>query len=197
MPLVEAQPGDETLLAIAGQLGRFLTELHGFPIERAAALGVAVHTAESWRQRYVTLRDRVRADVYPLLKDDETERIEAFWEGFFGNEEHVQFKPALIHSDLDDAHVLVDAERGRITGVIDFGDACAGDPALDFAGFAGPFRDATLQRYELPRDGTFEERPDIYRRISPFHAVLFGLDIAGDPGWVQRGLEAVRAGLKA
>ncbi len=193
VPLAEAGPGPEAMRSIGEQAGRFLAELHSFPVDRAAELGVRVRAGERWRQRYVRLRERVRADVYPLLEDDETKRIEAFWEDFLGREEYVRFRPALIHSDLDDAHVLVDAERGGITGVIDFGDALVGDPALDFAGFEGSFRDAILQSYELPLDETFGERPDLYRRISPFHAVLFGLDIAGDEGLVRRGIDAIRA----
>ena len=35
----------------------------------------------------------------------------------------------LIHGDLGAEHVFVDA--GRITGVIDWGDAAIGDPGLD------------------------------------------------------------------
>ena len=106
------------------------------------------------------------------------------------------FQPALIHRDLDDAHVLVDAEHGQITGVIDFGDVCVGDPALDFAGREGAFRAHMLQSYGLPLDETFGERPDLYRRISPFHAMLYGLEM-GDSGWVRRGVEAIWQGLKA
>ncbi len=61
VPLAEAKLGSDALTAIAGELGRFLTELHGFSPERAAALGVRVRAGERWRQRYVTLRERVRA----------------------------------------------------------------------------------------------------------------------------------------
>ena len=39
--------------------------------------------------------------------------------------------PVWLHGDLHPANVLVD--DGRITGVIDFGDLCAGDPATDLA----------------------------------------------------------------
>jgi len=42
----------------------------------------------------------------------------------------------------------------------------------------------------------FGERPDLYRRISPFHAMLYGLEM-GDSGWVRRGVEAIWQGLKA
>lgn len=47
-----------------------------------------------------------------------------------------------LHGDLHGLNVL--AARGRITGVIDFGDLCAGDPATDLASgwllFDGPGR---------------------------------------------------------
>ncbi|MEP1123862.1 MAG: aminoglycoside phosphotransferase family protein [Ilumatobacter sp.] len=39
--------------------------------------------------------------------------------------------PTWIHGDLHGANVLVDA--GEISGVIDFGDVCAGDPATDLS----------------------------------------------------------------
>ena len=47
-----------------------------------------------------------------------------------------------------------------------------------------------LQSYGLPRDETFEEQPDIYHRISLFHAVLYGLE-TGDNSWVRRGVETI------
>lgn len=42
-----------------------------------------------------------------------------------------QHAPTWIHGDLHGANLLVDA--GQISGVIDFGDVCAGDPATDLA----------------------------------------------------------------
>jgi aminoglycoside phosphotransferase (APT) family kinase protein len=38
----------------------------------------------------------------------------------------------LVHGDLHMRHVLVD-DAGAITGVIDWGDVCAGDPAVDMS----------------------------------------------------------------
>ncbi len=38
--------------------------------------------------------------------------------------------PALLHGDLDGSHILV--ESGKISGIIDFGDAKLGDPLYDF-----------------------------------------------------------------
>ena len=56
--------------------------------------------------------------------------------------------PVWLHGDLHPANILV--HRGRISGVIDFGDITAGDPATDLsvawmllpADCRGAFRDA-------------------------------------------------------
>ena len=53
----------------------------------------------------------------------------------------------MLHGDLHAAHVLV-TEDGDATGVIDWGDVCVGDPAIDvsiaFGALAGPARAAFL-----------------------------------------------------
>ena len=48
-----------------------------------------------------------------------------------------------------------------------------------------------LHSYVLPLDETLGERPDIYRRISPIRAVLYGLE-TGDESRVRRGVETIR-----
>ena len=40
---------------------------------------------------------------------------------------------AVIHGDFTDDHILLESVDGRLAGVIDFTDACLGDPAYDFA----------------------------------------------------------------
>jgi len=67
------------------------------------------------------------------------------------------YRSAIVHSELGPGHVLY--EHGAITGVIDFADACVGDPDL-----------------ELPAVGIFIARGDraLYRR---FLAAL-GRDVA-------------------
>jgi aminoglycoside phosphotransferase (APT) family kinase protein len=56
----------------------------------------------------------------------------------------------LVHGDLHLRHLLVD-EQARATGVIDWGDTCFADPAVDlslaYAAFNGAARDAMLAAY--------------------------------------------------
>ncbi|WP_155374842.1 phosphotransferase [Catellatospora vulcania] len=59
-------------------------------------------------------------------------------------------QPVLVHGDLHQRHLLL-GDDGRATGVIDWGDVCLADPAVDlslaYGGFAGPARAALLDAY--------------------------------------------------
>ncbi|MBO0839790.1 MAG: phosphotransferase [Sciscionella sp.] len=70
-------------------------------------------------------------------------------------------------------HFLVDA-HGTM-GMIDFGDAAVGDPAIDFAGLLKPLGDkrirALLGEYGQPE---WWPRVRAYHRIAPIHAILHG-----------------------
>ncbi len=58
--------------------------------------------------------------------------------------------PVLAHGDLHARHLLV-AAGGQVAGVIDWGDLCLADPAVDlslaYGAFAGPARAALLAAY--------------------------------------------------
>jgi aminoglycoside phosphotransferase (APT) family kinase protein len=59
-------------------------------------------------------------------------------------------EPVLVHGDLHVRHLLLD-DRGDASGVIDWGDVCLADPALDlalaYAAFSGPARVALVDAY--------------------------------------------------
>jgi aminoglycoside phosphotransferase (APT) family kinase protein len=59
-------------------------------------------------------------------------------------------RPVVCHGDLHPRHLLVDA-NGRAAGVIDWGDLCLADPAVDlslaYSAFTGPARSAMLSAY--------------------------------------------------
>jgi aminoglycoside phosphotransferase (APT) family kinase protein len=67
--------------------------------------------------------------------------------------------PVLVHGDLHARHLLL--RDGAAAAVIDWGDVCLGDPALDlslaYAGFTGGAREALLAAYG-PVDGERELR---------------------------------------
>jgi aminoglycoside phosphotransferase (APT) family kinase protein len=155
----------------------FLEALHAVPVDDVPA------PRPDWLETYRQQADEFRRVVLPLLDQDERARGEAL----LGEIETLTgFQPALTHSDLGPAHLLV--RDGRLAGVIDWGDARIGDPALDYAWLLnGPFPD-----WEV--DDELRRRALIYHRLGPWFEVHYG-DFTDQPDWVRSGLAGVRARL--
>ncbi len=168
-------------------LGAFLRALHATGPAQAVRRG-APSAREALRDRAATLED-FGIRVMPLLPDD---RRGAAWALL----DAVAASPAdaLVHGDLGPEHVL--ARNGVVSGVIDFGDAHVGDPALDLAwalhGAPPLFARAVAAEYGAAPD--LVERALLWHRLGPWHEVTYGLD-TGDPDTVRSGLGGVLARL--
>jgi aminoglycoside phosphotransferase (APT) family kinase protein len=99
---------------------------------------------------------------------------------------------AVLHGDLHARHLLVGAD-GRATGVIDWGDVCVGDPAIDlsvaYGAFVGPARTALFEAYARPIDGLAELRA---RVVAVWLAATL-LAYADDVGLDELRTEAARS----
>lgn len=189
----------EQLAALAPALATFLSELHSFPVAQAVQAGVEAHTPESWREmyreRYIDLQKR----VFPLLDKVDTglrAKSERLWEDFLDNEALFTFQPVLIHDDLACEHILCDPVRGVLTGVIDWGDATIGDPAMDFVGLHSGhgrvFTERVLARYQGTVDAAFWQRMDFYLRYGPFSELLYGAYSESEQ-FIVKGIDGLRA----
>ena len=117
--------------------------------------------------------------VFPLLDADTRRRAQHL----FGDVETlVGFEPALLHADLGPDHLLV--RDGSLRGVIDWGDARLGDPALDYAWLLnGPFADWDV-------DPGLRRRARFYHRLGPWYEAHYGL-FTNRPAHVERGLAGI------
>lgn len=155
----------------------FLAALHGIPVDEVPA------PHPDWLETYRRQADEFRRVVLPLLDPDERSRGEAMLAEV---ETLTGFSPALTHSDIAPLHLRV--HDARLVGVIDWGDARIGDPAIDYAWLLnGPFPDWDV-------DDELRRRARIYHRLAPWFDVHYG-DFTGRPEWVRRGLAGVRARL--
>ena len=152
----------------------FLEALHAFdpselPVERPDWVeAYRVQCAEFERLALPFLDNDRRAQARRLFADAET---------------LVDFKPTLLHADLGPDHLLV--RDGRLVGVIDWGDARVGDPALDYAWLLnGPFADWDV-------DPDLRRRARFYRRLAPWYEAHYGL-FTNQPAHLARGLAGIR-----
>jgi aminoglycoside 2''-phosphotransferase len=175
--------------AILRQLGEFLTALHCFPLEEAFP---GLHSAvgpQNWRDQYVETYLWVQDLVLPRLSRPDRLAASLLWEVFLSAEDNFGLQLRLIHGDLGPEHILCepsgagDAAGGIacIQGIIDWEDACPGDPALDFAGLFSlggeALVDRTLSFYQGTVDETFRRRVRFYSTIAPFYEIRYALTI--------------------
>ncbi|MBN9391534.1 MAG: phosphotransferase [Chloroflexi bacterium] len=173
-------------------VGDFLTALHAFPRQRAAELGASfinfagtTSSYHSWREAVEDFYTVVRRLVYPLLSEERQDLVADYFEDFLDTGRFFEFEPVLLHGDLSEDHILGDPARRQVTGIIDFGDLCLGDPAFDVSPAVLPF-------YHGHLDPTFAERQSFYGKLAPFIAAVFGLDHS-DPALVEYGLGLINS----
>ena len=169
-PLIRGEPlVDED----ADGVRAFLEALHAFD-----ATGLPVQRPH-WVDAYRDQCAEFERLVFPLLsKERRHQAVRLFGEA----ETLVNFEPALLHADLGPAHLLV--RDGHLAGVIDWSDACVGDPALDYAWLLnGPFADWDV-------DTDLRRRARFYHRLGPWYEAHYGL-FTNRPTHTMRGLAGI------
>jgi aminoglycoside phosphotransferase (APT) family kinase protein len=155
----------------------FLDALHSIDVDTIPA------PRPDWLETYREQANEFRRVVLPLLDRDERAPGEAFLRE---TATLTGFEPALTHSDLGPSHLLV--RDGHLAGVIDWGDARIGDPALDYSWLLnGPFPD-----WEV--DDQLRRRARIYHGLVPWFEAHYGV-FTEQAEWVRTGLAGVRSRL--
>ncbi|MGW0249601.1 aminoglycoside phosphotransferase family protein [Nocardia goodfellowii] len=168
-------------------VGKFLRALHDSSAAEAVRHGL--HPATETERSRVAELARFRAEVVPLLPVAQHDSALSLLEA-------VREFPAdtVVHGDLGPDHVLED--DGRVSGVIDFGDAHLGDAAIDLAwalhGAPPDFATAVAAAYGVTDE--LRRRALDWHRLGPWHEVTHGMDI-GDSTVRHSGLAGVLARL--
>ena len=111
-----------------------------------------------------------------------------------GPADHLVF----THNDLGIEHVLVDPDAGRVTGILDWGDAAVADPAHDLGlvlrDLGEQALDAALTAYGIgpDRGGALRRRIDFHARCALLEDLAHGLDTGRD-AYVEKSLRGVAA----
>jgi aminoglycoside 2''-phosphotransferase len=164
----------EKQIRAAHDLACFLRSLHLTPISGALNLKQQDHV-EEWQRLF----ERFQAVLQPHMSPHAWKNVCCQFDEFFartGND----FTPALRHGDFGPGNIMVDENRQIISGVIDFGSAGIGDPAVDIAGLVGPAgygEDFVRQMLvDYPEAEGYLERAHFYASTFALQEALFGIE---------------------
>lgn len=174
-------------------LGQFLSWVHAFSPDEAAALGVA-------RQSITTFLDEYRAGALGAFEhlnvvapDARLEAWHAYLSEARGLSGGATSGAALVHGDFASDHVLYDETSRTLTGVIDWSEMALCDRSVDLAGLFQWGGEPLVRAALITYDGSVDE---ITLRRARFIAACRGVTD------IQFGLETgrheyIRAGIRA
>jgi aminoglycoside 2''-phosphotransferase len=179
-----------TLIA---QIAAFARRLHALPLERIdhcqlRRLNPLSYLSQTMRQ--------ARPALQPLLPDPVLQYYDKLFKEYTHEPALHSYQPALLHGDLSPDHLLADLAQTRLTGVIDFGDACVGDPAWDliyiYEDYGLPTLQTFLQHYAPERAPAIERKVRLYQQLNN---VAYCLDMlsAGKPAAIREALATLEA----
>ena len=151
--LAEAGLPDGERARAGASVGAFLRALHDPGLVAVAGQAGLQLPEDPMRRAYPRVRAERAREVLERLARSADWAPDPAIERLFGTADRLgpPAGPAVIvHGDLHLRHLLVGA-GGDASGVIDWGDLCLADPAVDlslaYCGFAGPARAALLAAY--------------------------------------------------
>ncbi|HZG14922.1 MAG TPA: aminoglycoside phosphotransferase family protein [Candidatus Bathyarchaeia archaeon] len=173
---------------IADQLGGFLMKLHS--IDSSSCLydmDTRYAPLEAWKALY----DRIRAKLYPFMTVKARTWTDSHFTNFLSLQK-AEITPSIIHGDFGTSNILYDPLSNQITGIIDFGSAGIGDPAVDYAALLASYGDGFLRLLEehYPNIRNMMERVVFYKGTFALQEALFGLE-HGDHTAFQSGITTV------
>ncbi len=174
---------------IADQLAEFLQALHGTNpkgwLDPSASAHDPIH---EWKELYGRLHNK----LYRFMNPEARFRTDRHFGDFFATMDPTRIVSSLIHGDFGGSNILYDPARNTVTGVIDFGSAQLGDPAIDYAALSASYGDRFFRIVmELNPDiRDMRGRIRFYQGTFALQEALFGLE-QGDDDAFRSGLTTV------
>ena len=178
---------------IAEDVGRFLHALHHYQLtDEDYALflpTIAPCTLERWEQ----IAQDVEQYTYPYLLPHQRDDAKMLFDQFLNDPRHFAYRPRLIHGDLAPYHLFANRATQRLSGVIDFGIAGIGDPALDIGTLLQCFGESFVQAIAptYPELASFLPRARFYAQAIELQWVTAGIQ-HNQPFWFTAHLGGAR-----
>jgi aminoglycoside 2''-phosphotransferase len=170
--------------AVADQLAQFLKELHSVPVNQITDFEVPMADALMKYEGWVNVYERIREKVFPLLLPHLRESVTEHFESHLADRSNFEYELKMVNTDIPPYHILFDRQRKRINGVIDFGCAGLGDPAIDFGVLNYNYGETFVHRlYRVyPEAETYLKRARFYAGAHEVRWLLTGIE-KNDAWW--------------
>lgn len=175
--------GDEQQI-IANQLAQFFKELHGVPISEISDFEIPMADALMKYEGWMNVYQRIRDKVFPLLLPHVREWATAHFESHLADKSNFQYELKIVNTDIPPYHIMFDRQMKRINGIIDFGCAGLGDPAIDFGIIIYNYGESFMKRFYqvYPEAETYLKRARFYAGAQEVRWLLTGIE-SNDPFW--------------
>ena len=140
--MIEGVPLDRELIyklknkhEVAAQISDFLKELHGLP---AGSFNDGIVEKRNGHKYWSNMLVKIKESIFPHIREDSKKYISETFHKFLDDRENFRYEPVIIHGDLGSSNIIFDTEKGKVSGIIDFGQASVDDPAIDIASLICP-----------------------------------------------------------
>ena len=170
--------------AVADQLAQFLKELHGVPVNEASNFKIPMADALMKYEGWVSAYNRIREKVFPLLLSHVRDWATEHFESHIANRSNFEYELKMVDTDIPPYHILFDTKKKRISGIIDFGCAGMGDPAIDLGVFIYHYGESFVERfYKIYAEAeTYLPRARFYAGAHELRWLLAGIE-RNNPWW--------------
>ncbi|MBV9209565.1 MAG: phosphotransferase [Acidobacteria bacterium] len=170
--------------ALADQLAQFFRELHGVPVSEISDIEIPLADALMKYDSWVKVYERIREKVFPLLQQHQREWATEHFESHLNDRSNFEYELKMVDTDIPPYHILFDRDSRRINGIIDFGCAGLGDPAIDFGVVINTYGESFLSRFyhAYPEAESYLKRARFYAGAIELRWALQGIE-RQDPKW--------------
>lgn len=173
---------------LAVQLAGFLQAMHHVPSDDLRLAPPVADGRDMWEQMY----QRLHREIFASLRLDARDTIAKQFETFLANPAHFAWRPVLRHGDFGGTNILYDSAQHVVSGVIDFGAAGLGDPAVDLAAlswYGEPFLQQVFATYPGLAAPAVQARARFYRGTHALQQALLALE-TGDEAEFADGISS-------
>jgi len=163
---------------IADQLAQFLKELHGIPINEIADFEVPLADALMKYEGWVNVYERIRVKVFSLLMPHVRDWVTEHFESHLADRSNFEYEMRMVDTDIPPYHIMFDGRTRRINGIIDFGCAGLGDPAIDFGVIIYNYGESFVDRFYkgYPEAEVYLKRARFYAGAHEVRWLLTGIE---------------------